>query len=52
MSAISKMKSYAQLRVSIDYPKDLELKNYVGFYLKSMITENNSFLIFCQGTRT
>lgn len=29
------MKSYAQLRVSIDYPKDLELKNYVGFYLKA-----------------
>lgn len=32
--AISKMKSYVPARISIDYPKNYELINYVSSYIK------------------
>lgn len=32
--AISKMKSYVPARISIDYPRNYELINYVSSYIK------------------
>lgn len=32
--AISKMKSYVPARISLDYPKNYELINYVSSYIK------------------